>query len=113
MTDCGNSWTTDGGDVMQSRWAAECVEVVQFVEQIQGPPGRDGIDGASGFSDHVHTQVALSDTWTVAHNLNRKPLVAVTSVGGVEWLGGEILHLSSNVLQIVFDQPAAGFARCI
>lgn len=27
-------------------WAADCVEVLQYVEQIQGPPGRDGAGGA-------------------------------------------------------------------
>ena len=96
------------------------IEVVVDCDRIdllscceQGPPGRDGIDGAAGFSDYLHTQGGTSDNWTVAHNLNRRPLVAVTSVGGVGWLGGEILHLSSNVLQIQFDEPVAGFARCI
>jgi hypothetical protein len=151
--------TTWAPDCPEEIWSADCVEVIQYVEQIPGPPGKDGVDGtgewlfgngppsaetgfegqiyhdsstgkvhkrigadwifqftivgASPFIGYLHTQISPLDVWTIAHNLSRKPLVAVTSIGGVEWLGGEILHLSTNVLQITFDEPAAGFARCI
>ncbi|MFM7013148.1 MAG: hypothetical protein ACKO0Z_28090 [Betaproteobacteria bacterium] len=66
-----------------------------------------------GVSEYVHTQASALAVWTVPHNLNKRPSVSVTSAGGVEWEGGEVLHLSLNTLQITFDQPEAGFARCV
>jgi hypothetical protein len=79
----------------------------------QGPPGPPGPPGTGGISDYLHTQASAALMWTVAHNLGRKPLVAVTSPGGVEVLGGEIVHLSDNTLQIIFDDLYAGQARCL
>lgn len=143
MNQCANSWTAD------------CVEVLQYVEQIQGPPGPPGPTGArwlngsgaptpglgldgqvyydidtgnvytkaagtwvldfsiSPAREYLHNQISLSDIWTIPHNLARRPLVGITSVGGVEWFGGEVVHLSANTLQILFDQPTSGVARCI
>ncbi len=72
----------------------------------------DGGNGGPGTSRHYHTQSSAAAAWTVAHNLGFRPSVSVTTTGGVETLGGEVVHLSAVTLQIIFDVPFAGFAHC-
>ena len=76
----------------------------------QGPVGPPGANGSPGTS-YEHTQASASALWTVAHNLGFRPAVSILTTGGVEILGGEILHLSVNTLQITFDEAFAGSAR--
>ena len=76
-----------------------------------GPPGPPGVDGVTTAS-YIHTQASVSYIWTVAHNLGFRPNVSVTTTGGVEVEGGEVLHISSNVLTITFDVAFTGAARC-
>lgn len=78
--------------------------------RIPGIPGAQGLSG-SGLS-FTHNQPTISSTWTVPHNLGYRPTVSVTTSGGVEVDGGEIVHLSNNTLQILFDDSFSGFARC-
>lgn len=47
--------------------------------------------------------------WTIAHNQGRRPPVTVTTVGGVV-IWAEVIYLSDNVLQVIFDTPTAGYA---
>jgi hypothetical protein len=68
--------------------------------------------GGGGSSAFVHTQASASSLWTVPHNLGYRPSVSVTTVGGVEVLGSEVLHLSDNTLTLTFDDSFAGYARC-
>lgn len=77
----------------------------------QGPQGNPGPSGGAA-STYVHTQSSSLDVWTVAHNLGFRPTVTVTTTGGVEVAGGEVLHLSNNVLTITFDVAFTGIARC-
>jgi hypothetical protein len=72
----------------------------------QGPPG-------GGATTYTHIQSSASALWTVAHNLGVKPIVTITTVGGVEVMGGEVVHLSNNTLTIAFNTSFAGEARCI
>lgn len=74
---------------------------------LQGPPGPSGPSGAG----YVHTQASALAVWTVPHNLGYRPSVSVTTTGGVEVEGGEVLHLSTNTLTITFDVAFAGSAR--
>lgn len=78
---------------------------------IQGPPGAQGIDGTPG-ARYSHVQGSLASIWTVPHNLGFRPNVTITTTGGQEIWGGEILHLSSNTLTLTFDVPFAGYADC-
>ena len=74
----------------------------------QGPTGSSGSAG----STYIHTQSTPLDVWTVAHNLGFRPTVTVTTTGGVEVEGGEVLHVSTVVLTITFDVAFTGSARC-
>jgi hypothetical protein len=47
--------------------------------------------------------------WTIAHGLNCFPDVTVKDTVGVN-VGGIVVWLSKNEVQIVFEQPVAGIA---
>ncbi len=58
---------------------------------------------------YVFTQVSPALTWTVNHNMGRKPAVSVLSVGGVEIVAA-VSHISSAQAVIEFSSPTAGQA---
>lgn len=58
------------------------------------------------------TQGSAASTWTIAHNLGKHPNISIYTVGGVE-VEAAIIHLSSNVAQILFDAPFSGYAVCL
>ena len=64
---------------------------------------------AGGFT---HTQGSAATVWTVNHNLGRRPIVAVFTVGGAE-MDAEIIHVSNNQLTVNFASAQAGSARCL
>lgn len=80
---------------------------IQISEGMQGPQGDPGV-----VEEYVHTQSSASTTWTVAHNLGRKPLVTVLSPGNVE-IRGDVTHLTDNTLVISFNTALTGVVRCI
>jgi len=59
-----------------------------------------------------YVQTLPSTTWTIAHNLGRKPIVMTYTTGGVSLLG-TVTNLSSYLLTITFSAPIAGIARLI
>lgn len=77
--------------------------VLKVMQGLAGPP-------SSGSQEYQ--QPSASDTWTIAHNLGRKPLVDVFSVGGLTMIAS-VIHLSNDVLQVLFDTPTAGYAVII
>lgn len=77
-----------------------------------GARGAPGVDSGSAVLPFEYVQAAPSDLWNVNHNLGRRPIVAVYSVGGVE-ITADVVHLSINQLQVNFAAPVAGFARLI
>lgn len=80
---------------------------VQIVAAKQGPAGPRGETG--GVYEHV--QAAPSSVWTVNHNLGFRPNAKALSVGGVEMMA-EVVHISANQLQILFDEPRSGLVVC-
>jgi hypothetical protein len=68
------------------------------------------IDGSSTANTFTASfSAALS--WTVNHNLGRKPIVAVFNSGGAE-IEAEIVHVSNNQLVVYFVISTAGSIRC-
>ena len=65
-----------------------------------------------GVTAYEHTQSAAATLWTINHNLGRKPIIALFSVGGVE-IVADIVHASLNQAQVNFNVATAGTARCI
>lgn len=73
-----------------------------------GPAGLNGAEADS----YTHAQGSASSTWTVPHNLGRRPNVELRTVGGVVMLG-QVTHVSDNLLTVSFAYAIAGTARMI
>lgn len=79
-------------------------QIISTLASGQGPAG-------AASSTFEYAQAVASATWVVNHNLGFRPNVAVLSVGGVE-MWAEIVHISVNQVQVLFDFPRAGLALC-
>lgn len=78
---------------------------------VVGIPGAEGPAGPpSGF--HTHVQASASALWTVNHNLGRRPIVQVETVGGALMVA-DVIHISNNTFQVAFDSPSSGVAGYI
>lgn len=75
-----------------------------------GAPGPAGPSGS--VSSYTHTQASASATWTINHNLGRRPLIQLYTTGGVEF-DGQITHTSDNQAIVDLAGAVAGTARCI
>ena len=61
--------------------------------------------------EYTHVQSVASTSWTVNHNLNRRPSsVSVLSPGGIE-VEAEITHINDNQLIVGFSVPYTGTVR--
>jgi hypothetical protein len=79
------------------------IEVVDV--GTQGPQGPPGADGGS----YYHSQVGVSDTWVVLHNLGYRP--NVTSFNSADsQVEGEVVHDSVNQLTVTFSSAFSGYA---
>lgn len=68
-----------------------------------------GLQGVSGDQHYHHVQSTPSATWTITHNLGKRPSVTVVDSGGNEWITS-VEHLSENSLTIRFSAPFSGNA---
>ena len=84
--------------------AAAATEVVHVVERgLQGPPGSAG--GA-----FTYQQSTPAATWTVAHNLNKRPaVVLVLDSDLTRQVFTDVFYVDENNLSIEWDQPVTGF----
>ena len=58
---------------------------------------------------YFYKQAIEAKVWTIAHDLNCFPDVTVKDTLGVN-VGGTVVWLNKNEVQIVFEQPVAGIA---
>lgn len=68
-----------------------------------------GLQGTSGDKHFQHVQSTPSATWSITHNLGKRPSVTVVDSGGNEWISA-VEHVSDNVLVIRFTSPFSGNA---
>jgi hypothetical protein len=67
----------------------------------------DPSGGADAY--YRHEQLVAASTWTVAHNLGKRPAVTViTSAGDV--VEGDIHYVNDNTVELGFGAPFAGSA---
>jgi len=60
--------------------------------------------------DHfIHTQSVASTTWTVTHNMGKRPSVSIVDSSGDEVIG-QVNHVSINQLTITFSAAFSGVA---
>lgn len=62
-----------------------------------------------GGSTYTHTQSSPSSTWTISHNLARRPSVTVVDSAGTVVIG-EVTYLSDNSLRVEFSAGFSGQA---
>ena len=76
-----------------------------------GTPGATGQPGAAGSAPqaYTHIQNAVSDVWSITHNLGFQPNVGALDSGGSE-VEGDIERLDFNNLRIHFTSAFAGTA---
>ena len=77
----------------------ETVKIVHLGTTIQ-----TGVD-----AHYVHNQEMVSNTWTVVHNLNKYPAVAVVDSGG-NVLYTEIEYIDTDTLEVRFEASTSGKA---
>lgn len=65
----------------------------------------------TGDKSYTHTQNSPATTWTVTHNLGKRPSVTVTDSAGTVVVG-TVQHDSANQLQITFSSAFSGTAYC-
>lgn len=87
----------------------------QIVVSAPGPQGPAGIDGVQaddlvGLVSYRHTQNASLTTWTINHNLNFYPNVAVFNTAG-DQVEGVVAHTDETSLTITFSSAIAGKAH--
>jgi len=60
---------------------------------------------------YVHVQNVASDTWSITHNLGKKPAITVMDNNGYEW-DVSVQHLSINAAIVSLLTPMTGTATC-
>lgn len=75
-----------------------------------GPQGPQGVQGSgASHSTYTHTQLSASATWTITHNLNCFPSVAVVDSAGSVQIG-DISYTDVNSLVVTFSAAFGGKA---
>lgn len=67
------------------------------------------IQAGGGDKYHKHTQSAPASTWSITHNLNKRPSVVTMDTAGTE-VEGEVVYLNENELIINFSAAFSGTA---
>lgn len=61
--------------------------------------------------NYVHTQNSSSDSWTINHNLGKKPSVTVTTLTTGAQVIGEVTYTNNNTLVVSFAAAVSGIAH--
>jgi hypothetical protein len=78
----------------------------EFTVQTTGAQGPAGTDAT-----YRHIQSVAAATWTVTHNLGKRPAVTVTDSSGRVVLG-DVRYLSTDAVEVSFSAAFAGEAIC-
>lgn len=68
-----------------------------------------GSGGGGSDSNYVHNQMVAASTWSVTHNLNKRPSVTIVDSSGRLCLG-EVTYIDDNNVEIVFTAAFSGSA---
>lgn len=60
---------------------------------------------------YTHVQETASASWTVVHNLGKRPAVQVVDTAGTQ-VEGDVTHLDLNTVRIDFTAAFSGRATC-
>ena len=101
------------GDIPSSITTGKYVrQIVVSAPGPQGPGGTDGIQANDivALVSYRHTQNAALSTWTISHNLNFYPNVAVFNTAS-DQVEGVVTHINETQLTISFSSAIAGKAH--
>lgn len=105
--------TIQGGTAAQVVERANTVQpiVQQPTVQIarQGLQGRPGRDGADADLHYRHVQSTPSASWTIAHNLGKRPSVSVVDSAGTN-IVGNFEYVDDNNCTLTFSSSFSGEA---
>lgn len=62
-----------------------------------------------GQTTYTHSQASPSSTWTISHNLGRRPSVTIVDSSGNVQIG-EVLYNSDNQITVNFAAAFGGYA---
>ena len=77
--------------------------------QWKAIPYSDEVAPVGHIHNYVHTQMVPSDTWTINHDLNKKPSVTIIDSAG-SWVMGDIEYPSDSQVILRFSHPFDGTA---
>lgn len=99
--------------VVQANEFVSRVVSQEFISRVavQGIRGERGPSGVAGDSFEF-SQSSPALQWSISHNLGRRPIVELFSVGGAE-IDADVLHISTDQVLVNFLLPTAGSARLI
>lgn len=96
------------GDTTTVEIVERVTETIEIVEAgPQGPIGPAGVCDGPAFT---HTQTSAQSSWTVVHQLGRKPMVDVQVSD--EQVIARVTFPSANAALVEFNSPATGVALC-
>lgn len=106
------SVTSEAGRVYQ--WTGAAWSPIDSTAAAAAAAAQATADAALPASelDYVHTQASASSTWTINHNLGRRPAITLYTTGGVQF-SAEITHTSVNQAVVSLALAIAGTARCL
>jgi len=67
--------------------------------------------GAGGDKTFSHTQNASASSWTINHNLGKKPSVTITTLATGAQVIGEVTYTNNNTLVVSFAAAVSGIAH--
>lgn len=59
--------------------------------------------------DYIHDQGIASTTWTITHNLNRRPSITIVDSAGTV-VQGKRFYVNENIVIVTFNSPFTGKA---
>lgn len=77
---------------------------------LQGPKGDAGANGISAGPAYVHTQSLANSSWTIAHNLNRNPMVELIVGGAI--VNARVTFPTLDSALVEFSTAVTGTANC-
>jgi len=79
--------------------------------RLVGTQGPAGASGSGGGSTYTHTQSSALASWTVAHNLGRKP--SITVVDNLDnRIEPDVTYLDTNTVRVTHASALIGKVYC-
>lgn len=81
------------------------------VLELESPAAAITLEAAGNDKHFEHVQSVASSSWTVNHNLDKRPAVTVLDSMGRE-MEGDVTHVTTLQLTIQFSAPFSGTCYC-